>query len=335
MAKKFTNQIDEMKHYIIAATSQSTLTENQDINQMSEDEQIRLVQIMGWEFENIINPSERVQLAAVQNYGDLIRYIENPSEQVQLAAVRKNGDAIRYIENPSEAVQLAAVQENAWAIEDIPDPSERVQLAAIQKSSFTINYIKNPTLKVQEALILAYPDHIRSIENPDPALFANNQIKQSIIRLLLVYLTKGIHVFGIISYLRQNQVTWPELDIIEDSVSRKPINEHAKYIKYIPTVADKLEMIKEELMEKVNVAETKGYNFKKSHVGKILKTMLDHVDRSNQLDPQVFDIIDRMMSNLADTDGGYSSEMQRRMDFFSGIGELIHDLWNNASVYFN
>lgn len=82
--------------------------------------------------EDLNSVSEKEQIAAVSNDGNLIYYIENPSESVQLAAVTSDPSAVRHIENPSEQVQLATVKQNGGMLGWIKDPaSKQVIMTAI------------------------------------------------------------------------------------------------------------------------------------------------------------------------------------------------------------
>ena len=115
------------------------------INDLSLDEQLKIVKEDFCNINYFKNVSEKLQLAIVKQNGYAIREIENPSEQVQLEAVRENGLVIQYIDRPSEKLQLIAVRENGLAIEYINNPSERVQLEAVMHDVYAINHIENPT----------------------------------------------------------------------------------------------------------------------------------------------------------------------------------------------
>ena len=82
-----------------------------DINNWTEEEQIKAIARTPYFIGLIKNPSEKMKLIAVTKYGDAIKYIKEPSEAVQLAAVRESGYNIRYINNPSEEVQLESIKE--------------------------------------------------------------------------------------------------------------------------------------------------------------------------------------------------------------------------------
>jgi hypothetical protein len=152
--------------------------------------------------ESIDTMSEEEQIEEVLRNPDNIQYIENPSERVQLAAVEGDGLVLEFINNPSERVKLAAVKENAWVIVDMPDPSVELILAAIQSNSEVIKYIQ-----------------------PNQELFSSEEAKRIILRILLTELNTGNEVDSIISYLRQKQVKWPELEKIEAVASKKSITE--------------------------------------------------------------------------------------------------------------
>jgi len=77
-----------------------------NINDMTEEEQIKIIIKNTFVIQYIDKPTELVQLAAVERNGDTIRYIKNPSERVQLAAVKDYGYAIKYIYNPTKQVVM-------------------------------------------------------------------------------------------------------------------------------------------------------------------------------------------------------------------------------------
>jgi len=58
---------------------------------------------------NINDMSEEEQIRKVVKNQYIFRYIENPSEAVQLSAVKKNVVAIEYINNPSKDVLITAL----------------------------------------------------------------------------------------------------------------------------------------------------------------------------------------------------------------------------------
>jgi protein-tyrosine phosphatase len=92
--------------------------------------------------------SENVQLREVEINSDIIRYFDNPSERVQLEAVRSNGELIKCIKNASERVKLSAVRQNGLAVQYISEPSEDVQLEAVKQNRYALQHISKPTEKV-------------------------------------------------------------------------------------------------------------------------------------------------------------------------------------------
>lgn len=121
--------------------------------------------------ENLNDASEDLQIKVVTKHPELIKNINNPSEKVQLAVVKKDDWALRYLNNPSEAAQIAAVQQvGGRSLQHIKNPSERVQLAAVTKNGEAIKFINNPSEKVQLAAVKNDPEAIEYIENPSEEL---------------------------------------------------------------------------------------------------------------------------------------------------------------------
>jgi hypothetical protein len=60
-----------------------------NINNLSEEEQLEHIKYFPYYIEFIKNPSDNLKLAAVNvcSHGYVIKYIKNPSEELQLAAV--------------------------------------------------------------------------------------------------------------------------------------------------------------------------------------------------------------------------------------------------------
>jgi hypothetical protein len=242
---------DELKK-IRAVTEKKPIAESRDLNSMSEEEQIRLVEYLPYSISKITNPSERVQLAAVSIEGDVIKYISNPSKEVKLAAVRNRGRAIAYIEDPDEDIKRTAVTENGYSIRYISNPSLLIQMTAIDDASGAIRYIKNPieqiqlyavnkasysiediefpTKRVQRTAILTNAECIRLIRNIDVELFDDPKIKTAIIKKILELVKENFTdpVLHILRILNDNNVDWPEmerLNKIPDIMERKPITE--------------------------------------------------------------------------------------------------------------
>jgi hypothetical protein len=87
------------------------LNDLKDINDLTEDEQIKLVSSnFGWDIKYIKTPSEKVQLAAVIENINVIRYIDNPSEKAQLVLAKCFPEHIDLIKDPFESVQLEAAK---------------------------------------------------------------------------------------------------------------------------------------------------------------------------------------------------------------------------------
>jgi len=144
----------------------SDIYENENINDMTEDEQIKTITRDSNQFHLIENPSKRVQLAAVKHDAYLIRYIKNPSKAVQIAAVEKNPEIIdQYILNPcKEAILIAdeLLSSNRFdlghdkplyksKLNDIT--SENEQISLIHDSPNNIYHFFNPSIKVINAAL--------------------------------------------------------------------------------------------------------------------------------------------------------------------------------------
>ncbi len=123
-----------------------------------------------YENEDLNTVSEEEQLAAVKKDGYAIDLISDPSEEVQLAAVQQNGYTIRFISDPLEEVKLAAVEQNGLAIYYIYNPSLEVQKLVIQKGY--IDSIKFLSKEIQEWFIKQAPSNILKIHKNklDPEL---------------------------------------------------------------------------------------------------------------------------------------------------------------------
>ena len=88
------------------------MKKEKDINLLSKEDQIKILEIDAYGIQYINNPCLEIQLAAVSENGFNIRYIKTPGLEVQLTAVNKNGYSICYIKTPYYEVQLAAIQKN-------------------------------------------------------------------------------------------------------------------------------------------------------------------------------------------------------------------------------
>ena len=160
--------------------------------------------------------------------------LDTASEKQQLSTVKKDWRRIKYITNPSEAVQLAAVQGNGIAIYHILEhkivPSEAVQLAAVQQDGYVINYLISnsivPSKAVQIAAIQQDGTMITKINRPTPGLFADANVKHSVIKTLLTDIQKTYYFKAeqLVKFLRRHNVEWPELDAIERSLNAIPLS---------------------------------------------------------------------------------------------------------------
>jgi len=83
---------------------------------MSEEEQIKYLNLYPSAIRRIINPSETVKLTAVNKNGYLIRFIKDPSDEVQLAAVKQILFSIDIIQNPSKDVIMFALLEMVFRL---------------------------------------------------------------------------------------------------------------------------------------------------------------------------------------------------------------------------
>ena len=83
--------------------SKSCITYLKNI-ELSESNQLLLIEKDELHIIHIKNPTEKVQLIAVEKDPFNIRYIKNPSEKLQFAAVEKDPYYINYIENPTKKV---------------------------------------------------------------------------------------------------------------------------------------------------------------------------------------------------------------------------------------
>jgi hypothetical protein len=86
------------------------------LNDLSNDEQIKIVSKRASDIVAIKNPNEAVQLAAVKKSAISIVYIKNPTPQVQLISITKTPDNIEYIDNPTDEVKNLAISKNGTNI---------------------------------------------------------------------------------------------------------------------------------------------------------------------------------------------------------------------------
>lgn len=86
--------------------------------------------------------TEEEQLKVVQITGTKIRYINNPSEEIQLGAVKENGYALEYIDNPSEEVIIEAIHNTPYAIQYLSNPSEKNTIISCKTKSIIYNKYK-------------------------------------------------------------------------------------------------------------------------------------------------------------------------------------------------
>jgi len=141
----------------------------EELNDLPEKIQIKIVKKRPGKISDIRNPSEKVQMAAVKKHPQVIRFIHNPSEEVQLRVLSIHPTELRYIDNPTEKAQILAVKQWGGAIQLIDNPSEEVQMTAVKHkyAPELIKYIDNPTEKVQmEILDSVDPTAIRYIKKP-------------------------------------------------------------------------------------------------------------------------------------------------------------------------
>ena len=89
-----------------------------DYNNLSIEEQIKLVKEDGWNIKYINNPCLEVQLEAVKKDGYSIKYINIPCLEVQLEAIKEIEYSIQYINNPCLEIQLEAVN-SCWFKDDL------------------------------------------------------------------------------------------------------------------------------------------------------------------------------------------------------------------------
>jgi len=171
-----------------------------------------------------------IKLAETIKLSDL----DTASEKQQLSTVKKDWRKIKYITNPSEVVQLAAVQGNGNAIFHILHhkivPSEAVQLAAVQQDGYVINYLISnsivPSKAVQIAAIQQDGTMITKINRPTPGLFADADVKHSVIKTLLTDIQKAYYFKAeqLVKFLRRHSVKWPDLDAVERSLNAIPLS---------------------------------------------------------------------------------------------------------------
>ena len=93
---------------------------------------------------SFLNLSEEDQLKTVKILGTAIDLMGKTSYKVKMAAVRQNGMSIQYIYYPSEELQIEAVKECPASIKHIRNPSHRVQFEAVKKDPESLIYINNP-----------------------------------------------------------------------------------------------------------------------------------------------------------------------------------------------
>lgn len=158
-----------------------------DINQLSPDQQIALVTRTSTAIVRIKNPSEAVQMAAVENgpywiIQHIIQKVGKPSEQVQLLAAKKDGwwTLKHLLDNkikPSKNVSYEAIKQNGDAIQHLIDnkikPSEDLIILALQGHNeryynfidYVLN-IKNLSEPIKIALVKQYPDALYEFDRP-------------------------------------------------------------------------------------------------------------------------------------------------------------------------
>lgn len=128
------------------------------INDVSEEEQIKMIKQDYNVFKLIHNPTINVQRAAVDT-----RYV-NPnnlpfvSKQVQMEYLKKNGLAIGIIKNPSLILQKIAVVQNPNAYYEINNKSEDIQIFLVSMYPNEFRHLRNPSEKVKAAYDAAMGD---------------------------------------------------------------------------------------------------------------------------------------------------------------------------------
>jgi hypothetical protein len=119
------------------------ISESNKYDNISEEEQLKLIDRDPYNIQYITNPSEKVQMKAILTNPRVIKHISKPTEKIQLAAVKKYPNSIKYIlevTESSEKVRLTAININPSSIIFINDPSEKEQMEAIKKDINILKY---------------------------------------------------------------------------------------------------------------------------------------------------------------------------------------------------
>ncbi len=181
---------------------------------------------------NILNPTEEVQLAIVDKDASLIKYIVNPSVKVQIEALKRNPNIFKLIKNPTEEVQLFATKQNGSLIRHIKNPSIAVQLEAIKRDYNAIRFINSPTEEVQLFAVRQNGCSLEYIPNPSSTVQVE-ALKQD---------------FNAIKFISSKNLT--------EEVQLSVVKQNGFLIQYIqnPSIAVQLEALKQDF----NVIEVIG-----------------------------------------------------------------------------
>lgn len=94
-------------------------------------------------------------------------------------------------------------------------------------------------------------------------------------------------------------------------------------------VDNKLDAAKSILKGALKTSTENGWDFEKSDARTIM-TALRTADAAGELTTDtVYLEVDHVMKRVADIGGQYNADMQRRMDFFSGVTDKLLDLISN------
>ena len=99
------------------------------------------------------NLTEWQQIELVEKYPFIIYFLKKPSEIVQLKATLTNPFAIKYLKKPTEKVKFASIIGNPFTIKYLKKPAEKMQEIVVIQDWRTICYIDNSTKKIQDLAI--------------------------------------------------------------------------------------------------------------------------------------------------------------------------------------
>ena len=140
-------------------------------------ESLNLFNMIESYFDDINNMSEENQIIEVTDQPSNLYYIDNPSEKVQLAAVKVFGGALKWImklkkdgrlkKDPSNLVIKTAIENYPFAIVNLPTSlqTQELQLLAISNKPNSILYIWNPTEETWKKLKELYPQYFDILYN--------------------------------------------------------------------------------------------------------------------------------------------------------------------------